>query len=54
MSRYGALGVDVRKRGVEAFRRVVDNLFPEAFCVVQRDPRDPGICLLYTSPSPRD
>jgi len=46
MSRYGALGVDVRKRGVEAFRRVVDNLFPEAFCVVQRDPRDPGMGLV--------
>lgn len=42
MSRYKELGVDVRKKGVEAFRRVVDNLFPGAFCVVTRDPANPG------------
>ncbi|MFQ6053179.1 MAG: AIR synthase related protein [Candidatus Bathyarchaeia archaeon] len=46
LSRYGALGVDVRKRGVEAFRGAVGNLFPEAFCVVQRDPDDPGVGLV--------
>ena len=46
MSRYGALGVDIRKKGVEAFRGVVDNLFPGAFCVVQRDPEDPGVGLV--------
>jgi len=40
------LGVDVRKKGVEAFRGVVDNLFPGAFCVVQRDPGDPGVGLV--------
>ncbi len=38
MSRYRELGVDVRKPGVETFRGVVDDLFPGAFCVVQRDP----------------
>jgi len=46
LSRYGALGVDVKKRGVEAFRGVVDNLFPRAFCVVQQDPGDPGVGLV--------
>ncbi len=46
MSRYRALGVDIKKKGVEAFRDVVDNLFPGAFCVVQRDPDDPGMGLV--------
>lgn len=41
LSKYQSLGVDVRKKGIEAFSRVVDNLFPGAFCVVQRDPGDP-------------
>ena len=36
----------MRKKGVEAFRGVVDNLFPGAFCVVQRDPGDPGVGLV--------
>jgi len=42
MSRYKALGVDVKKEGIDAFKGVVDNLFPGAFCVVTRDPTDPG------------
>jgi len=46
LSRYGALGVDVRKRGIEAFRGVVDDLFPGAFCVVTRDPSNPGVGLV--------
>lgn len=46
MSKYQSLGVDVRKKGVEAFSRVVDNLFPGAFCVVQRDPGDPTMGLV--------
>ena len=46
MSRYRELGVDVRKKGVEAFREVVDNLFPGAFCVVTRDPSNPGVGLV--------
>lgn len=41
MSKYGALGVDIGKQGVEAFEGVVENLFPGAFCVVQRDPEHP-------------
>jgi len=36
----------VKKKGVEAFRGVVDNLFPGAFCVVQRDPSDPDVGLV--------
>lgn len=42
MSLYKALGVDVRKEGVRAFEAVVDDLHPGAFCVVTRDPADPG------------
>jgi phosphoribosylformylglycinamidine cyclo-ligase len=41
MSRYKALGVDVRKEGIAAFKGVVDDLFPGAFCVVTRDPTAP-------------
>jgi len=40
-SKYAESGVDVRKRGIEVFKRSVDNLFPEAFCVVTRDPNFP-------------
>jgi phosphoribosylformylglycinamidine cyclo-ligase len=46
LSRYKDLGVDVRKKGIKAFEAVVENLFPGAFCVVTRDPRDPGIGLV--------
>ena len=41
-SKYAELGVDVKKRGVEAFGKLLESLFPEAFCVVQRDPDSPG------------
>jgi len=41
-SEYARLGVDVRKKGIEAFKEVTDNLFPNAFCVVTRDPQNPG------------
>lgn len=33
-SEYAKLGVDVQKRGVESFTRILDNAFPHAFCVV--------------------
>jgi phosphoribosylformylglycinamidine cyclo-ligase len=46
VSRYRALGVDVRKEGVEAFGEVVNNLFPGAFCVVTRDPSNPEVGLV--------
>ena len=47
MSRYKELGVDVEKPGIERFKGVIDNLYPGAFCVIQRDPADPemGIVL---------
>ena len=41
MSRYRALGVDVKKEGIGAFKGVVDNLYPGAFCVVTPDPSNP-------------
>ena len=41
MSRYKALGVDVKKEGIGAFKGVVDNLYPGAFCVVTPDPSHP-------------
>ncbi|MBS7620097.1 phosphoribosylformylglycinamidine cyclo-ligase, partial [Candidatus Bathyarchaeota archaeon] len=46
MSRYSDLGVDVKKKGVESFRGIVENLFPNAFCIVQRDPDNPRIGLV--------
>jgi phosphoribosylformylglycinamidine cyclo-ligase len=49
VSKYAEIGVDVRKRGIEAFKATVQNLFPQAFCVVSSDPqlRGHGI-LLHT------
>jgi phosphoribosylformylglycinamidine cyclo-ligase len=46
MSRYKALGVDVKKEGIQAFKDIVDNLYPGAFCVITRDPTDPGMGLV--------
>lgn len=40
-SRYRDLGVDVKKPGIERFKGAIENLHPGAFCVIQRDPRDP-------------
>lgn len=42
MSRYGELGVDVGKRGLEAFESSIETLYREAFCTVQADPDNPG------------
>lgn len=41
-SKYAEVGVDVKKKGVEAFKEQLENLFPEAFCVIQRDPDSPS------------
>ncbi|MEM1515538.1 MAG: AIR synthase related protein [Candidatus Bathyarchaeia archaeon] len=41
-SKYAETGVDVRKRGVEVFWGLLDNLFSDAFCVVSADPSLPG------------
>jgi phosphoribosylformylglycinamidine cyclo-ligase len=38
MSRYEELGVNIKKTGIKKFESTITNLFPEAFCVVQRDP----------------
>ncbi|KYH40303.1 MAG: phosphoribosylformylglycinamidine cyclo-ligase [Candidatus Bathyarchaeota archaeon B26-2] len=40
-SKYAEAGVDVKKRGIEVFKGTVENLFPNAFCVVVRDPFSP-------------
>ena len=46
MSKYRALGVDVKKEGIQFFRNVVDNLYPGAFCVITRDPSNPKMGLV--------
>jgi phosphoribosylformylglycinamidine cyclo-ligase len=46
MSRYEELGVDVKKPGIEKFKDAIENLYPGAFCVVQRDPLDPEMGLV--------
>ncbi|MEM2112007.1 MAG: AIR synthase related protein [Candidatus Bathyarchaeia archaeon] len=45
-SKYAEAGVDVKKRGIEVFKTTVNNLFPEAFCVVTEDPDFPGYGLV--------
>ncbi|MBS7639933.1 MAG: AIR synthase-related protein [Candidatus Bathyarchaeia archaeon] len=37
-TKYAESGVDVRKRGIEYFREILSNLFPNSFCVVSEDP----------------
>ncbi|UCH57741.1 MAG: phosphoribosylformylglycinamidine cyclo-ligase [Candidatus Bathyarchaeota archaeon] len=51
MSRYKALGVDVKKKGISAFKGVVDNLFPGAFCVITADPANPDFGLVFHADS---
>ena len=51
MSRYEELGVDVKKKGIESFKQVVDNLYPDAFCVIQRDPAYPDTGLVVHTDS---
>lgn len=41
-TKYAELGVDVRKKGIEVFKKTVKNLFPRAFCVITQDPDRPG------------
>lgn len=45
-SKYAEAGVDVKKRGIEVFKGTVENLFPNAFCVVVRDPFSPDYGLV--------
>jgi phosphoribosylformylglycinamidine cyclo-ligase len=42
MSRYGDLGVDVHKTGIEAFKDSVSGLYKHAFCDIHSDPEMPG------------
>lgn len=51
MSRYEKLGVDVKKKGIEHFKQVISNLYPDAFCVVQRDPDYPDTGLVVHTDS---
>jgi phosphoribosylformylglycinamidine cyclo-ligase len=51
LSRYKELGVDIKKKGIESFTQVVDNLYPDAFCVIQRDPTFPDIGLVVHTDS---
>ena len=51
MSRYQKLGVDVKKPGVEQFKGYVENLYPNAFCVIQRDPKNPSTGLVVHTDS---
>ncbi len=37
-TKYEEVGVDAQKEGIEVFKSTIDNLFPEAFCTVSRDP----------------
>jgi len=41
-SRYGELGVDVNKRGIEAFRDLTKGLYRHAFCEIHQEPDMPG------------
>lgn len=41
-SKYAQTGVDVHKKGIEVFKSAVENLFPEAFCVVYQHPSRPS------------
>ncbi|MEM2477503.1 MAG: AIR synthase related protein, partial [Thermoproteota archaeon] len=46
-SKYEELGVDVSKKGVEFLKKITDDMFPEAFCSIVKDPLNPewGIIL---------
>jgi phosphoribosylformylglycinamidine cyclo-ligase len=45
-SKYAELGVDVKKKGIEVFSSLIDNLFPNAFCVISEDPNLPNFGLI--------
>lgn len=40
-SKYSELGVDVDKKGISSIKGVTDDLFPDSFCSVVRDPENP-------------
>jgi phosphoribosylformylglycinamidine cyclo-ligase len=43
---YKSLGVDVEKKGIDALRKVTDDLHPEAFCSIVRHPLAKGRALV--------
>jgi phosphoribosylformylglycinamidine cyclo-ligase len=48
-SRYEELGVDISKKGIEVFQRLIDNIIPNAFSPVLKDPYNPGWGLVIHS-----
>lgn len=46
-SRYREVGVDVRKAGVEVFRRHIRSIFKRSFCPIFRSPSDPSAGLVF-------
>jgi phosphoribosylformylglycinamidine cyclo-ligase len=50
-SKYKELGVDVEKRGIEAFKEAIGGLYPEAFCVIHRSPIHPDVGIILHTDS---
>lgn len=50
-SQYFKLGVDVKKKGIEAFENSINNLYPGAFCVISKDPHKSEYGLVLHSDS---
>ncbi len=48
-SRYGDLGVDVHKSGIEAFKEAVSGLYEHAFCDIHPEPGMPGYGFVHHS-----
>ena len=42
-SKYGSLGVDVEKRGIDRLKALTNDLFPQSFCTVTRHPTREGV-----------
>lgn len=45
-TKYEETGVDPKKEGIEVFEKSIDNLFPDAFCTVSRDPSSEDLGLI--------
>jgi phosphoribosylformylglycinamidine cyclo-ligase len=46
LSLYRDLGVDTEKKGIDFFQKQINNLYPNAFCVIQKDPANPSMGLI--------
>ena len=42
-SKYGSLGVDVEKRGIDRLKALTNDLFPQSFCTVTHHPTREGV-----------